>query len=53
LAIDKGNTVSGCTDNVGNVLATDQRGVPRPFGPACDIGAVEAVDGIFRNGFES
>src|SRR5262249_24417405 len=25
---------------------TDQRGVPRPQGPACDIGAVELVPGV-------
>jgi hypothetical protein len=36
-AIDKGGTAAnGC-------LATDQRGVTRPQGPACDIGAFEAV----------
>jgi CSLREA domain-containing protein len=53
LAIDAGNNLDGCTDNVGDILTTDQRGVQRPFGPACDIGAVEAGDGIFRSGFES
>lgn len=32
----------------------DQRGVARPNGPGCDIGAVEAMpDAIFVNGFES
>ncbi len=34
---------------------TDQRGVPRPQGSACDLGAVEAIDAndlIFANGFE-
>ena len=51
-AINAGNP-AGCTDNVGAALTTDQRGVQRPFGPACDIGAVEAGDGIFWNGFES
>ena len=25
------------------LAATDQRGVPRPQGPACDIGAVEVT----------
>jgi len=39
-AVDAGNP-SGCTDHLGNPLATDQRGVPRPQGPACDIGAYE------------
>lgn len=32
---------------------TDQRGVSRPQGPRCDIGAVEAInDRIFANGFD-
>src|SRR5262249_48758658 len=30
---------SACMDEEGNFIATDQRGVPRPQGPACDIGA--------------
>ena len=30
----------GCTDNVGAILTTDQRGFHRPFG-RCDIGAFE------------
>jgi hypothetical protein len=34
-------------------LATDQRGLPRPNGPACDIGAYEVQDLIYRNGFEA
>ena len=34
-AINRGGTgATGCP-------ATDQRGLPRPFGPACDIGSVE------------
>lgn len=37
-------------------LAADQRGVARPQGPACDIGAVEkstpSCNGLFRDGFE-
>ena len=40
-AIDTG-TSGGCTDNVGAILTTDQRGASRPFGSACDIGAFEA-----------
>jgi hypothetical protein len=32
---------SSCTDHEGAPLATDQRGVGRPRGPACDVGAVE------------
>lgn len=39
-AIDAGNP-TGCTDHLGNLLTTDQRGVTRPQGPTCDIGAVE------------
>ena len=30
-----------CTDAFGNPVTTDQRGVPRPQGPACDVGAYE------------
>jgi hypothetical protein len=36
-AVDAGD----CTDLTGNPLLTDQRGVSRPQGPACDIGAFE------------
>lgn len=32
---------SACTDLKGNPITTDQRGVSRPQGSACDIGAVE------------
>jgi len=39
-AIDAGNP-AGCTDQDGNLLTTDQRGVARPQGAACDIGAFE------------
>lgn len=36
------------------VLPTDQRGVARPYGAGCDIGAVEAVpDLIFADGFDA
>jgi len=35
--------VSACTDVGGNPVATDQRGVLRPQGAACDIGAFELV----------
>ena len=31
----------------------DQRGVPRPSGSACDRGAVESTETVFRSGFES
>jgi predicted outer membrane repeat protein len=36
-AIDTGT----CTDHLGNTVATDQRGVRRPQGAGCDIGAFE------------
>ncbi|MCU0783282.1 MAG: right-handed parallel beta-helix repeat-containing protein [Verrucomicrobia bacterium] len=36
-AVDAG----ACLDVDGNLLPTDQRGLPRPQGAACDIGAVE------------
>jgi len=42
-AIDAGNP-SGCTDNKGKLLKTDQRGMPRPDKEdtgGCDIGAYE------------
>jgi CSLREA domain-containing protein len=39
-AIDAGNS-GGCVDTVGAPIATDQRGVGRPQGARCDIGAVE------------
>ncbi|MFQ6026024.1 MAG: choice-of-anchor Q domain-containing protein [Dehalococcoidia bacterium] len=35
--IEPGN----CTDEDGNNIVTDQRGVVRPQGPGCDIGALE------------
>ena len=39
--------------NDGTCLATDQRGVSRPQGSHCDVGAVEVVvDQIFVDGFE-
>lgn len=50
-AIDAGNP-SGCTDNLGATITTDQRAVHRPYGPACDIGAFEYADIIFKNGFD-
>jgi hypothetical protein len=42
-AIDAGNP-SGCTDGNGNLLKTDQRGMPRPDkedSAGCDMGAYE------------
>ncbi len=32
--------------------ATDQRGIARPQGAACDLGAVEFVDDLFADGFQ-
>ena len=43
---------AGCINELGFLLETDQRGEPRPFGAACDLGAFELGDAIFRNGFE-
>jgi hypothetical protein len=43
-AIDAGNP-TGCTDAVGNLLKTDQRGMPRPDREdksGCDVGAYES-----------
>jgi hypothetical protein len=39
-AIDAGNPAD-CTDQDGNLLTTDQRGIARPQGTRCDIGAFE------------
>jgi hypothetical protein len=44
-AIDAGNP-NGCKDDLGNSLATDQRGFPRPQGGRCDIGAYERSAGL-------
>jgi hypothetical protein len=49
---------SGCGDETGALLATDQRGAPRIAGARCDVGAFEynsavpADDIIFSNGFD-
>src|SRR5262249_27748148 len=44
-AIDAGSSV-GCRDNLGALLATDQRGFPRRVnGDPCDLGAFEAQPG--------
>ena len=51
-AIDNGNQ-DGCVDPLGALLGDDQRGVHRPSGSRCDIGAFEWVDVIFRNGFQA
>jgi len=51
-AIDGGN-LGGCADDLGTVLGTDQRGVARPQGAACDIGAFEQLaDELFADNFE-
>ncbi len=36
--------VASCTDIAGNQITTDQRGISRPQGPACDSGAFELVE---------
>lgn len=35
------NAAPDCTDMAGNLVTMDQRGVPRPQGTACDVGAYE------------
>jgi CSLREA domain-containing protein len=52
-AVDAGNP-SGCAynDNPDAILISDQRGVPRPNGPRCDLGAFELDYIIFQDGFE-
>ena len=39
-AVDSGS----CTDVNGNTIISDQRGVPRPQGNSCDIGAYESIN---------
>lgn len=41
--------VSACTDFSGNPVKTDQRGVPRPQGSGCDIGAFEYFHSLYLN----
>lgn len=48
-----GAPVSGCVNQNGDPLATDQRGRPRIIGASCDIGAFEYDERIFKNGFEN
>jgi hypothetical protein len=40
----------GCRDGLGNLITSDQRGVRRPIGPRCDLGAVEANPNGDANG---
>jgi hypothetical protein len=43
--IDAGSNPAGCTDGLGHLLTTDQRGMPRPDkedSVGCDIGAYES-----------
>jgi hypothetical protein len=37
------NAVTNCTDLAMSPVTTDQRGIPRPQGPKCDVGAYEAL----------
>jgi len=48
-AIDAG---ASCPNDQGAALPADQRGVARPQGAACDIGAFELQELIFADGFE-
>jgi len=50
-AIDGGDP-TGCADDQGP-LTVDQRGLPRPAGAACDLGAYEVQDLIFEDGFDA
>jgi hypothetical protein len=38
--------VADCTDANGDRVKTDQRGIKRPQGPACDVGAFELVQTV-------
>ncbi|WP_257385362.1 choice-of-anchor Q domain-containing protein [Tahibacter caeni] len=46
-AVDRGGSGAAACE------AVDQRGVARPIGAACDIGAVESDDRIFADGFQA
>jgi CSLREA domain-containing protein len=50
--IDGGNPL-GCTDDDGAPVITDQRGLLRPIGAACDMGAYEFRDLIYKDGFDA
>ena len=43
-----GGDPAGCTDETSTPLTADQRGVARPQGSRCDIGAVEATQQQFQ-----
>jgi hypothetical protein len=49
--VDAGNP-NGCVDENGAPLATDQRGIARPLGDACDIGAYERTPFIPSGRFQ-
>lgn len=46
-ATDRG-PIANCTDVFGVLVTTDQRGVPRPQGSACDAGSVEVVQFLYH-----
>ena len=45
--------VANCTDTNGNPVTTDQRGVSRPQGPACDVGAYELIQTVPFSSFDA
>jgi hypothetical protein len=51
-AID-GGAPGGCRDALDSLIATDQRGAPRPFGAVCDIGAFESTTCTYSIGAAS
>jgi len=54
-AIDNAFASSGCVDDEGEDMPTDQRGAARVTGTRCDIGSFEygsPLDRIFANGFD-
>ncbi|MBV8864049.1 MAG: hypothetical protein JO210_01465 [Acidobacteriaceae bacterium] len=42
-----------CTDPSGNRIITDQRGISRPQGPACDVGAYELIQTVPFSNFKA
>lgn len=45
--------VASCTDTSGNLVKTDQRGITRPQGSACDVGAFELVENFPFSSFSA
>jgi hypothetical protein len=52
-AVDSGACNISATPKIpSGIVTVDLRGTGRPQGMACDVGAIEAIDAIFANGFD-